>query len=391
MAKVTTVTAGDLAFLPLQPNAPVTETLDWVSDLMQSQNGTEDVLQLQAAARQGFQYTFPEQMTQKAMGFNVQYQTLSKLWGIPVWTEATYVGAISNASTTLAVDTTVADYRPASLVFIWQDDSHYQVLDIDTLDDTTLNLLSGQTTNAYTGAYVMPMRVGRVVNTIQRKDNNGVSMTQILFRCDDNVALDAGSTPTQFLGDDLYTDNPLMGDDGVTMSVNTRTDLLDYGMGPVAQRTPWLQNRVDYTRSVLCASPTEVRAFKQWLARRTGKVRRFWEPSFVNDLRKQQTGSVTTTFLVARDALIDWEALPRSHVAFELDDGSWLVRTLTSITSISGTQVQLNFATSLAVSAARIYRVSWLGLKRLDTDHFELQWIGNGVMQCAMQVTEIAP
>lgn len=391
MAKVTTVTAGDLAFLPLQPNAPVTETLDWVSDLMQSQNGTEDVLQLQAAARQGFQYTFPETMLQRAMGFNVQYQTLAKLWGIPVWTEAVNVGALSNASSSIAVDTTTADYRASSLVYVWQDDSHYQVLDIDTLDDTTLNLLSGQTTNAYTNAWVMPMRVGQIVGAVNRKDSGGDVVTQIVFRCNDNVALDAGDSPTQFNSDDLYTDNPLMGDDGVTFAVNTRIDVLDYGLGPVAQRTPWLYNRVDYQRSVMCVSPSEVRTFKQWLARRTGKVKRFWEPSFVNDLRKQSTGALTTSILVARDALIDWTALPRNHVAVELDDGSWLVRTITSITSISGTQVQINVDSSLAVSASRVRRISWLGLKRLDTDHFELQWIGNGVMQCAMAVTEIAP
>lgn len=391
MAKVTTVTAGDLAFLPLQPAAPVTEILDWVSDLMQSQNGTEDVLQLQAAARQQFKYSFPETAAQKEMGFNVQYQAISKLWGIPIWTEAQLVGAITSGDDTITCTVDVFDFRDASLVYIWQDDSHYQVLDIDTVGSGVLNLHSGQTTNAYTNAWVMPMRVGNVVTSISRKDSGGDVMTQITFRCNDNVALDAGSAPTQFNSDDLYTDNPLMGTDGVTFAVNTRIDLLDYGMGPVAQRTPWLHNRVDYNRSVMCTSPIEVRALKQWLARRAGKVRRFWEPSFVNDLRKQSTGTVGSTFLVARDSLTDWSTLPRNHVAFELKDGSWMVRTVSSITVISGTQVQLNLDTALAVPAESIYRVSWLGLKRLDTDHFELQWIGNGVMQLAMAVTEIAP
>lgn len=391
MAKITTVTAGDIAVLPLQPAAPVTETLAWVSDLMQSINGSEEVLQLQSAARQTYQYTFPEISTQKEMGLNVQYAAISKVWGVPLWTEAQYIGAISNGSATVTCEVDVFDFRDASLLFIWQDDSHYQVLDIATVGSGILNLHSGQTTNLYTGAWVMPMRVGHIAGQIQRKSNGYNVQTAITFQVDDIIPLDTGDDPTQFLSNDLYLDNPLMGDDGVTFAVNTRIDTIDYGLGPIAYRFPWTNNRIDYSRQVLCSSAAEVRTFKQWLARRAGKSRKFWEPSFENDLRKQSTGNVTTTFLVARDSLTDWTALPRTHVAFELDDGSWLVRTITSITTISGTQVQLNLDSTLAVPASRIYRVSWLGLKRLDTDRIELQWVGAGVMQSNMQVTEVQP
>lgn len=391
MAKITTVTAGDIAVLPLQPTIPVAESLEWLSDFMQSLNGSEEILQLRAAPRQSFQFTYPETATQKEMGLNVQYAAISKVWGVPLWTEAQYIGAISNGSATITCEVDVFDFRDASLVFIWQDDSHFQVLDIGTVGSGVLNLHSGQTTNLYTGAWVMPMRVGHVTSQIQRKSNGFNVATTIGFQIDDNVPLDAGDDPTQFLSNDLYFDNPLVDGDGVTFAVNTRIDTIDYTLGPIAYRAPWTNNRIDYSRSVLCSTPQEVRTFKQWLARRAGKSRKFWEPSFENDLRKQSTGNVTTTFLVARDSLTDWTALPRNHVAFELDDGSWLARTITSITTISGTQVQLNLSSTLAVPASRIHRVSWLGLKRLDTDRVELTWNGGGVMQANMQVTEVQP
>lgn len=392
MAKVTTATAGDLAFMPLQPASPVNETLVWLSDMMQSKNGTEEMLQLRSAPRQGFTYTYPETAAQKALGFNVQYAALSKVWGIPVWTEAQYVGVIANASSTVSCVTDVYDFRDASLLFIWQDDSHFQVLDIATVGTGVLNLHAGQATNGYIAAFVMPMRVGHVANNIQRKSNGYATQTQINFAVDDNVALDAGAVPTQFAGDDFYNDNPLMDNSsGLTFAVNTRLDTIDYDLGPIAYRAPWLHNRVDYQRSVLCSTPQEVRTFKRWLARRAGKSRKFWEPSFENDLRKQSTGTVNSAFLVARDGLTDWSVLPRNHVAFELKDGSWLVRTVSSITIVSGTQVQLNLDSALAVPAANILRVSWMGLKRLNTDRVELHWLGGGVMQCGMAVTELSP
>lgn len=388
MAKVTTITHGDLAFLPLQPAAPIAETLEWLSDVFQSQNGTESVLQLRDAPRQSFSYTIPEQAWQKEAGLNVEYGALSSLWGIPIWTEAQFLGAVAPTST-LAATVDVYDFRDASLCFLWQDENTYQVLDIATVGAGVLNL--SEPTNAYTGAWLMPMRVGRVTGSISRKNKSDNMMTSVAFRCEDNATIPDASAPTQYLGDDIYFDNPLDAGSGVDRVVNTRIDLIDYSLGIVSQRAPWLNNRIDYQRNVLCSSPEEVREFKQWLQRRAGKVKRFWEPSFDNDLRKQSTGTVNSTFLVARDNLTDWSALPRKNVAFELDDGSWLASGVTSITIVSGTQVQLNLGTALAVPASRIRRVSWLGLKRLNTDRVELSWGPGGIMQANMMVTELNP
>lgn len=389
MPKVTTAHFTNLAFLPLQPAQPVAETLEWLSDLMQSHNGTEEILQLRSAPRQTFSYTIPEQAWQKVVGFNTEYQALTKQWGVPVWTEAQFVGAIANGTTALTVPTNVYSFRSVGLVFIWQDDSHFQVLEIDTVSDGSLALHTA--TNGYTGAYVMPMRVGHVAGPIQRRSNGDNVQTTVNFEIDDGFDVGSGSAPTQFLGDDIYFDLPLFENGSVNYSINSRVDLVDYALGPIARRPVWLHNRVDYQRNVLCATAAEVRAYKQWLVRRAGKFKRFWEPSFENDLRKQSTGTVNTTFLFASDNITDWSALPRNHVAFELDDGTWLARTVSSITTVSGTQSQLNLDTTLAVPASRIRRVSWLGLKRLNADRVDLNWIGGGVMQSHTMVTELQP
>lgn len=391
MPKITTVSAGDLALVPLQPIAGVKESLGWYTDLYQSQNGTESALQLRPYPRQTFQFTFPEQAWQTQVAFNTQYGAIAKPWAIPVWTEAQYLGAVSASSTSLTCVTDVFDFRSGGLCFLYQDDSHWQLLDLGAVTDGNVDLYSGETTLAYTGAWLMPCRVGRVTGSITRTLKAINNVTQITFAVDDNAAIPDASAPTQYLGDDLYTDVPLDTGSGVARTVNTRIDITDYDLGPISQRAPWLFNRVDYQRNVLCATPQEVRTFKQWLQRRAGRVKRFWEPSFDNDLRKQSTGAVTTSFLVANDGVTDWAALERSHVAFELADSSWLVRALTSITVISDLQVQLNFGASLAVSAETVRRISWLGLKRLNADKIELDWQGAGIMQANMMVTELSP
>ncbi len=392
MPKITTVSAGDLALVPIQPIAGVIETLAWYTDLHQSQNGTELSLQLRPFPRQGFQFKFPEQAWQKQSAFNTQYAAIAKPWAIPVWTESQNVGAISASSTSITCDTDNYDFRTGGLCFLYQDDSHWQLLDLGTVSSGNIDLYSGETTQAYTNAWIMPCRVGRVVGSVTRAATGINNVSSVTFAIDDNAAIPNSSAPTQYLSDDLYTDPPLESDTGaVSRVVNTRIDITDYDLGPVTQRAPWLFNRVDYQRNVLCATPAEVRTFKQWLQRRAGRLKRFWEPSFDNDLRKQSTGTVTTSFLAANDGVSDWAALGRSHVAFELSDSTWLVRALTSITVISDLQVQLNFAASLAVPASSIRRVSWLGLKRLNADQIELNWQGGGIMQSHIMVTELSP
>jgi hypothetical protein len=390
MSKVATDLYGELALLPLQPQAPVKEGFEWLTDVQRSKNGSEVRLKLRIYPRQSFSYQVPEQAWQKNAGFNVQYGALPKKWAIPVWTEAQYLGAVASGLTTLPCVTDVYDFRDASLALLWQSPTSFQVLEIDTVNSGDIEVT--EETNTFTAAWLMPLRVGRVANIFDRGSNGHNVLTEVLFDVDDNneFSIDA---PTQFLGDDIYFNVPDSGESGLKYEITTRMDVTDFELGIVAQRAPWTYNRVIRPFNVLCENPQQVRDFKGWLMRRSGQYKQFWEPSFENDFQKQSTGTVNSTYLVAKDGLLDWtEISSRPHVAFELDDGSWLTRTLTSISSVSTTQAQLNLSSSLGgIAASRIRRVSWLGLKRLNSDRIEMSWIGAGVMRATVPVVEISP
>lgn len=388
MAKVTTTLAGDLALLPLQPKAPVKEVLEWLTDVQTSRNGTEMRLELRVYPRQTFSYTVPEQAWQKNAGFNVQFGALSEDWAVPIWTESQYIGAVSVADTLNCV-TDVYDFRDTSLALLWQAPDKWQVIEIVTVGDGVLNLL--EDTEVFTGAYLMPLRIGHVVNAIGRRATGHNVETQVIFEIDDNTAFQI-ELPDQFLDDDLYFTVPLLDGDKLDYDLQTRIDTVDFELGLIARRAPWKYNRVVRAFNVLCETPQEVRNFKGWLMRRAGRYRQFWEPSFENDFQKQSTGTVNSAILVAKDGIFDWDQIAdRAHIGIELDNG-WEVRTVTSITNVGAQQVQLNLDTSLGgVNATRIKRISWLGLKRLNSDQCEMNWIGNGVMQATVPVIEIAP
>lgn len=387
MAKVTTSLFGEVALLPVQPQAPMRETLEWFTDILPGQSGAEEAIQLRSAPRQSFAYTYPEQDTVKQMTFNVQYGAIKKLWAIPLWSEAQLVGALADDEDTITADTDLYSLRADSLAFLYQSPTKYQLVEIDTAAGGEV-VITTPVDGAFTSAWLMPARVGHVVKSFSRKTSGYGNVTDVTWEVQDNAELDEGDAPTQFLSNDIYFDAPEV--DGAH-DLNTRIDRVDYQLGIVGRRFPWTYNRVGRSHRVMCEDATEVAAFRQWLGRRAGKKRRFWEPSFQNDLRKRSTGTVTTAFVVDSDSLLEW-TLQRTHIAFQLDDGSWLTRTINSTTQLDPDRVQLTLSSSLGgIDARRIVCVSWLGLKRLDTDRIEIEWIGNGVMNASLNTTELQP
>lgn len=365
------------------------ESLEWYTDLMESKNGTEQPIQLRSAPRQFLSYNMPEGELVRQSTFNTQYGALSEQWAVPIWGEAQYVGALSFAATTISLDVDPYDFRDASLAFIFQSPTKYQLVEISTVGSDVLNLTTAIQAGGFTRAYVMPCRVGRVATGFQRGGIGFGNTSEVSFDILDNIALDDGGAPTQFLGNDIYFEAPLM-DGDLDDSVFTKTDKVDYDLGERAWRYPWTYTRVGRTNRYLAEGATEIRALRQFFFRRMGKYRRFWEPSFLNDLRRVSTGTLTTTLDVSSDNIKDWTPA-RTHIAIELDDGSWLARTITGSTQFSTTVVRLTVATLGGINASRIRRISWLGLKRLDTDRIEFNWIGGGVVQAAATIVEITP
>jgi phage baseplate assembly protein gpV len=132
-----------------------------------------------------------------------------------------------------------------------------------------------------------------------------------------------------------------------------------------------------------------MRQFREWLHRRAGRYRAFWQPTFESDFRVRSMGTVTTSLIVASDDYLPHSA-QRPHLAVEAA-GVWYARTITDAVQLDADRVQLVLNSALNVAAERIARVSYLGLKRLDTDRVEMNWVGGGVCTVEMRLLELAP
>jgi hypothetical protein len=386
MAKFTSGTYGDLAVIPFQAYAPMRERLEWLTEVFNSHNGTEQRQQLRAAARTTLAYDFTEQAWLKSEGYNTERGALRRNWAVPLWSQLQLVGAVTGGATNVVCDTDIYDFRDDGLAMLYQSETQYQIVTITAVNVGSIDITAA---TAFTRAYVMPVRIGTVRGDIVRVGNGHNAKVSATFELTENLEV-SSSAPTQFLSFDLNTDEVLLDGDVYETQLSSQEDIADYMLGPIAKRAPWTYTRSLMNHARVLEGQAEVYAFRQFLARRAGKYREFWQPTFENDLRKNGTGAITTTFKFYKDSFLDWNG-DRLHVAFEDNAGVWYPRTLSSVSAFDSTTLQATLNASLGVSYENLRRISYLGLKRLSSDTVDLSWVGNSVAKVVLGVTELQP
>lgn len=385
MAKIVTTLFGTLALIPQVAEIPVNETLQFLSDPMESYNGTEQNLQLRAKPRQSFQYQIPVKPSTDPSIWNTSYGAIRKKWAVPVWHDAQNVGTVAAGADHVLCDTTYYDLRPSSLAMLFNLCGTYQILEIDDIESDRINI-SG-TTDAISNAYLIPVRIGYVTGSITKPTNGFTGKVSINFFVLDTAEY-TPSAPTQYLSNDIYFSPGLTDAGGVETSFNMREDVIDYDLGEREVRTPWALPKFGRPHRVLMATKEERKEYRDFIYRRLGKVRPFWLPTFENNLRIKNTGTVVSTLVTAIDSFTDY-ATARTHIAIEATSG-WYARSISAPTPTGPDTMQFTLSSALNIPASSIIRVSYLGLNRLNTDQIEFNY-GSKTSESAVSILEISP
>ena len=350
--------------MSLWPRTPMQEAIAWLTDLSISENGTEEREQVRDVPRHSYRMSAFVPIAEQRRVANMLYGQRGKQWLVPIWSQVRHLGQIVAGETSLAFDTRFAEYRAGSPLLLWQSPQQYQVCGVD--DVTSDEAISLSTpTEAFTDAYVMPVRAGYLESDPQRAFNGRQGSVDLAFAIEDNAAL-APAAPAQYLGDDFYSDVSLLDGGSLTESIVTAFDLIDEQLGLVSYRTPWRYNRPSRVHRMMGDGMEEAWAIRQFLHRRAGRYRQFWQPTFESDLKPLNTGNVTTSLTVAADGYLRFAA-DRKHIAIETP-GGWLPRRITATLQTGANQVQLTLDSSIATPAAQIGRVSFLG-RRAGVGH----------------------
>ena len=386
MPKINTTLYGDLALIPQVAEVPVIETLSFLTDQIESYDGTEQNIQLRSKPRQSFNFQIPLQGGVDAGVFNTAYGGIRQKWAVPQWTDAQYVGSVADAATSVTCDTTNYDLRADSLAMLFNGCGGYRILEITTLDEDQINFAALD--GAIKGAMLIPVRVGFVTGNINKSTNGYNGKAKISFFVDDTLEY-VPDAPEQYLANDIYYTPTLLDGDSVETEIQQRQDVIDYELGVVERRSPWLHAKFGRRYRSLTATPAERKEFRDFIYRRQGKSRPFWMPTFENNLRLKNTGTIVSTLVTPLDSYSDY-ATGRTHIAVEAA-GVWYPRVISAPTPTGPDTMQFTLSSALNIPANSVSRVSYLGLNRLNTDIIELNYNNSTTVETAFQILELSP
>lgn len=386
MPKITTTLYGDLALIPHVAELPIVETLSFLTDQIESYDGTEQNIQLRSKPRQAFNFSIPLQIGKDADVFNTVYGAIRKNWAVPQWTDAQYVGSIAAAATFVLCDTTNYDLRDDSLAMLYTGCGQYKIVEITSIASDRINFAAIDT--ALKGAMLIPIRVGFIRGTVNKPTNGLTGSVKITFEVDDTLEY-APSVPDQYLSNDIYYTPTLLDSGSIDTDIQQRQDLTDYDLGVIERRSPWPHAKFGRRFRSLTTTPEERKEFRDFIYRRLGKSRPFWMPTFQNDLRLKNTGTIVSTLVVSSDSYIAY-ANGRTHIAVEAA-GVWYPRVISTPIQTDPDTIQLTLSSALNIPASSVKRISYLGLNRLNTDIIEFNYSSPKAVETGFQMLELSP
>jgi hypothetical protein len=366
------VTGRRVIVWAFSPQNGYTETLEWKTDVLRAKAG-EKRQALRKVPRQSFDHTYWLTPKQYAAARAVSYGWGQRVFGVPVWGEATRLGALAAARTSLNFDTQNADYRVGDALLIWQDYDKFEACEITSMT-TTETVLRLPTSGTYTDAFVMPLRYGRSLNGLNaERDESDIITAEVTFEVAQSVDLSASVSLPQYKGVDVLTDL-MMKVGNYSEKVIREVTVIDNVTGTPTQDPRYTTPTQSFTVSWDLTNRVELWRMRKWLHSRKGKQKSFWLPTKLRD------------FDVIQDITAGANSVTINNMSYGLFYG---VRYL-SIKSKSGAAYYnkitgsalnedntetlfLEDAVTVTVTLANIEYVCLLHKVRLDADRVELE------------------
>ena len=386
-----TVTGSRIVMMPYFMVPPTSETLEWKTQVIKSYNNTEQRIRLRKHPRQSYNAQFHIPAGEMGRAQNLAYGWLSRRWAVPQWPVAQQsIGTFPIGSSVFNIDTTVSDYRVGNLIALWSNERANATAEILSLTPTSIIIDKG-TSVELVNPWVMPANIAQAKGSIKRRSNGYNGALTIEFEFTNYKDLLVTDVPDQYKGNDIYYIPSLFAESGnINDEFNTRVDTVDYSLGVQKTYSPWRNAEIARPYRVVLQGLAEIWAFRKWLHRRAGKIKPFWTPTFENDLRISQSGTLLTSLVVKAD---DYKLFgsARKHIAIKTVSGVYLPLEIVAVSDSIGDTVSLTLDSALNIEADQVKEISFMGLKRLDNDRVELSWATNRTAECVIRMVEIQP
>lgn len=375
------ITGQRIVLFGWRPEQPLTETLEWLTNIITAKDGSEQRIALRDAPRQGFALNVItddelDQSKIEAALFGWQ----KRIWGVPVWPHyVLHTADINIDDETISVDTTNRVFDDGGLAVIWQGDNNYEVVKINTVSDTSLTLNSPVLNNWTGRKLIIPVKTANMITKASRKDApKDVSWLEVQFLTRGNLLISGYSAATTYDSIPVITDPSYVLGDSLEKESDAVIHITDFGTGDVEVISDRDYNLESHKHTFINegrANCFDFRKFLHWLK---GRQKVVWIPSFKEDMQLASTiGASDNTITINNIGYIKHYQgnEVKKHIMLLKSDGTQIYREITGSTAGAGDTEVLNIDSAVGEELAPTdVTISFMKKCRLDSDRVEINW-----------------
>lgn len=369
---------------PFPPNwsSTVNESLEYLTNVLESNDSSEQRICLRTKARRRLDYTFMVNKEQTQHFDNILFGWQNRSFAVPLWPYKCKTTADIFAGATLVPCNTInAGFAVGQQMTLFRNAELFDVAEISAIAPDGLTLSNPLLFNWARGASVMPVAVAYLESNVPVSRETGTVLTGVCnFLCSPTLTdpfIPDAAAPTIYNGYEVITYQHNWGS-GVPHTLDFLSDVVDYETGPREHPISKLFPKNTKTFRWLLKNRQQIREFRELLGRLRGQQVACYIPSWHQDLTVTAPITAIGTTLTVRDrdffALVGVNAA-RRHLMIHTRAGGIFYRPITSIGK-TGNDLQINLTTALGVDLEIIdfKAVHFLQLYRLVSDRQTIQW-----------------
>lgn len=368
------------AVFPFRPNwrRAVLERLEWLTDVIESHNATEERIRLRVHPRRSLEYEIlaAESEARRLDAFLWRHQAEQFL--LPIWTDGQHLAA-ELAAGALAIPAATAgyDFMDGGRAVLFRDHETYEEVAIDTVTPDGLTLAAPTARTWAAGTRLFPARLARLPEEQRwKRPTAGVASGVVRLEIE-NTATQPQPDATLYQGVEVNLRRPNWIDD-LDASYRRKIARHDYALGPVEVEDLAQLALPARAQGYLLESRADIAAFRGWLEARAGRANAFWAPAWTLDL--EQAAPIAADEVVLAVSAIDYEAAyaldpNRRDLALRDRTGAWHFRRIESVAAGGPGVELLTLDAPLGIDAepGELF-LTWLVLSRLEADAVEIAW-----------------
>lgn len=337
------VSGSRVIIFPFRPELPVNERLEFLTDIMEKMDGSEQRVACRTLPRIFFDLdVFREYGDEYERLEMLLYGWQHRVFGLPMWHEPSFTtSAVAAGATVIPLNSTAnGSLKVGGLAMLYTDETTYTALQVASMTSNSITFSSPIDRDYAAGTEVYPLRTalcGGAGRGARRK--LGAANVKLSFQCTDNAPDLASTSGWSTYSSKVLLDGPNAVDGDLSEVFERRLIIVDGGTGVVEQDSPWAAFRRSSAKTFQVHSRAALWQVRQLLYALRGQQVSFWLPTFNKALTVAQTlNSGTNTMVVNSVGYARFVAagIGRNVVRIKFTDGTSLVRGVTSAAELSG-------------------------------------------------------